>query len=431
MEVKIVGEIKFKTCTLPVYRDLDEPLFKAGDVAELMDYGPNNIWNLTNLCEEDERLVLSSEVAGQHRPVTFLTESGLYNVLAQSRKPVARAWRRVIAEELIALRRSRGKNISEQFEDWDYMADTIYFDEVTGRLMRSVTVPGGDVEQVPYLVLVGAEDFGLTVECYTYPDEWEECDGSAEIAPGVVAGQQNRKVFGLSYRTKLGNDVDGQDHGYKLHLVYGGLASPSERGYQTVNDSPEPINPSWEITTTPVDVPGYKPTARLIITSTKVDPAKLKALEDILYGTEDQDARLPLPEEVIQLLKPSVAVTASPESADATLFGKKVSDLQTNVAVGADSITGTLKNVTGYTEFSSKPAEQSGHYLALKFDVTPTDAVTTVELVGGTKGPVTLNADKNIVLLIKNNTQSVKVTSTKDGSSVTKTYALTNLTLES
>ena len=135
MEVKIVGEIKFKTCTLPVYRDLDEPLFKAGDVAELMDYGPNNIWNLTNLCEEDERLVLSSEVAGQHRRVTFLTESGLYSVLA---------------EELIALRRSRGKNISEQFEDWDHMADTIYFDEVTGRLMRSVTVPGGDVEQVPY-----------------------------------------------------------------------------------------------------------------------------------------------------------------------------------------------------------------------------------------------------------------------------------------
>ena len=124
-------------------------------------------------------------------------------------------------------------------------------------------------------------------------------------------------------------------------------------------------------------------------------------------------------------------MTASPESADATLFGKKVSDLQTNVAVGADSITGTLKNVTGYTEFSSKPAEQSGHYLALKFDVTPADAVTTVELVGGTKGPVTLDADKNIVLLIKNNTQSVKVTSTKDGSSVTKTYALTNLTLES
>lgn len=158
-------------------------------------------------------------------------------------------------------------------------------------------------DNIKYLVLVGAEDFGLTIEAYTYPDEWEECDGSAEIAPGVLAGQQNRKVFGLSYRTKLGNDVDGQDHGYKLHLVYGGLASPSERGYQTVNDSPEPINPSWEITTTPVDVPGFKPTARLIITSTKVDPTKLTALETILYGSDDTEPRLPLPEEVIELLK--------------------------------------------------------------------------------------------------------------------------------
>lgn len=158
-------------------------------------------------------------------------------------------------------------------------------------------------DNIKYLVLVGAEDFGLTIEAYTYPDEWEECDGSAEIAPGVLAGQQNRKVFGLSYRTKLGNDVDGQDHGYKLHLVYGGLASPSERGYQSVNDSPEPINPSWEVTTTPVDVPGFKPTARLTIISTKADRVKLAALETILYGSADTEPRLPLPEEVIELLK--------------------------------------------------------------------------------------------------------------------------------
>ena len=286
-------------------------------------------------------------------------------------------------------------------------------------------------DNIKYLVLVGAEDFGLTIEAYTYPDEWEECDGSAEIAPGVMAGQQTRKVFGLSYRTKVGNDVDGQDHGYKLHLVYGGLASPSERGYQTVNDSPEPINPSWEVTTTPVDVPGFKPTARLIITSTKADPAKLKALEDILYGTDTEEPRLPLPEEVIELLKSAVTVVTSAESADATLLGKKVSDLQSNVVVGEDSISGSLKHVTGYTGFSSKTSEQEGHYLALKFDVTPADAVTTVELVGGTKGPVTLDADKNIVLLIKSNTtQSIKVVSTKDGSSVTKIYTLTGLTLE-
>ena len=286
-------------------------------------------------------------------------------------------------------------------------------------------------DNIKYLVLVGAEDFGLTIEAYTYPDEWEECDGSAEIAPGVIAGQQNRKVFGLSYRTKLGNDVDGQDHGYKLHLVYGGLASPSERGYQTVNDSPEPINPSWEVTTTPVDVPDFKPTARLIITSTKADPAKLKALEDILYGTDTEEPRLPLPEEVIELLKSAVTVVTSAESADATLLGKKVSDLQSNVVVDEDTISGSLKHVTGYTGFSSKTSEQEGHYLALKFDVTPADAVTTVELVGGTKGPVTLDADKNIVLLIKSNTtQSIKVISTKDGSSVTKNSEIARLTLE-
>lgn len=287
-------------------------------------------------------------------------------------------------------------------------------------------------DNIKYLVLVGAEDFGLTIEAYTYPDEWEECDGSAEIAPGVIAGQQNRKVFGLSYRTKLGNDVDGQDHGYKLHLVYGGLASPSERGYQTVNDSPEPINPSWEVTTTPVDVPGFKPTARLIITSTKADPAKLAALETILYGSEEAEPRLPLPGEVIELLKAdAVTVITAAESGDTTLFGKKVSDLQSNIVIGENAISGSLKHVTGYTEFSSKSSEQEGHYLALKFDVTPADAVTTVELVGGTKGPVTLDADKNIVLLIKSNTtQSIKVVSTKDGASVTKTYTLTGLTLE-
>lgn len=180
-----------------------------------------------------------------------------------------------------------------------------------------------------------------------------------------------------------------------------------------------------------MDVPGFKPTARLIITSTKADPAKLKALEDILYGTDTEEPRLPLPEEVIELLKSAVTVVTSAESADATLLGKKVSDLQSNVVVGEDGISGSLKHVTGYTGFSSKTSEQEGHYLALKFDVTPADAVTTVELVGGTKGPVTLDADKNIVLLIKSNTtQSIKVISTKDGSSVTKTYTLTGLTLE-
>lgn len=170
-------------------------------------------------------------------------------------------------------------------------------------------------DNIKYLVLVGAEDFGYTIEALMYPDEWAACDGSAEIAPGVMIGQQSRKVFGLTHRTKLGNDVDGQDHGYKLHLLYGGLASPSERPYQTVNDSPEATSFSWEVTTTPVEVPGFKPTACIIIDSTKVAADKLAALEEILHGkdptteggSDGVDARLPLPAEVIELLKDEAA----------------------------------------------------------------------------------------------------------------------------
>lgn len=166
-------------------------------------------------------------------------------------------------------------------------------------------------DNIKYLVLVGAEDFGYNIEAYTYPDEWAACDGSAEPVPGMSIGQQARKVFGLCHRTKLGNDVAGQDHGYKLHLLYGGLASPSERPYQTVNDSPEAITFSWDVTTTPVDVPGFKPTACVIIDSTKVKADKLAALEEILYGkdptseggTDGVNPRLPLPAEVIELLK--------------------------------------------------------------------------------------------------------------------------------
>lgn len=160
-----------------------------------------------------------------------------------------------------------------------------------------------------YLNLISAEDFGGTIEAYTCPDEFKDCDGSREIAPGVYAGQQNRKTFGLSYQTILGNDTESNDYGYKLHLVYGALASPSEKQYSSVNDSPEPVSMSWEFSTTPVDVTTtvngetLKPTAILTIDSTKADATKLKALEDILYGTEENEARLPLPDEVIDLMK--------------------------------------------------------------------------------------------------------------------------------
>ena len=158
-------------------------------------------------------------------------------------------------------------------------------------------------DDIKYLNLISAEEFGATIEAYTYPDEFAECDGSAEIAPGVTIGQQARKTFGMAYKTTFGNDVDGNEHGYKLHLIYGALATPSEKAYATINDSPEAITFSWEVTTTPVAVEGFKPTASLTIDSTKVSKDKLTALEDILYGKDSVEARLPLPNEVATLMK--------------------------------------------------------------------------------------------------------------------------------
>lgn len=165
-----------------------------------------------------------------------------------------------------------------------------------------------------YLSLMSAEEFGATIEAYTYPDEFAECDGSASLSEGVNIGQQTRKIFGMCYRTVLGNDVDGQEHGYKLHLIYGAMASPSEKAYATINDSPEAMTFSWEISTTPVSVEGFKPTACLTIDSTKADATCLAALEEILYGKdagpegtpEAVVARLPLPDEVKTIMTPSV-----------------------------------------------------------------------------------------------------------------------------
>lgn len=157
-------------------------------------------------------------------------------------------------------------------------------------------------DNIKYLNLLSAEEFGATVEAYTYPDEFAECNGEANIAAGVVAGQQKRKMFGMSYQTKLG-DADDPDKGYKIHLIYGAKAAPSEKAYASVNDSPEAITFSWELTTTPVDVPNLKPTASLTIDSTKVDATKLATLEAILYGSESQEARLPLPEEIAEIFK--------------------------------------------------------------------------------------------------------------------------------
>lgn len=157
-------------------------------------------------------------------------------------------------------------------------------------------------DDIKYLDLRSVEEFGGTIEAYMYPDEFAECDGSAELVAGVKIGQQKRKMFGLCYRTIVGNDVKGDDYGYKLHLVYGALASPSERAFATVNDSPEAVTMSWEFTTTPVSVKGFRPTAHLEIDSNKANAEKLAALEAILYGTEEVEARLPLPDEIATLM---------------------------------------------------------------------------------------------------------------------------------
>lgn len=158
-------------------------------------------------------------------------------------------------------------------------------------------------DDIKYLNLRSAEDFGATIEAYMYPEEFEQCDGSAELAPGVKIGQQARNAFGLCYRTVLGNDIAGNDYGYKLHIIYGATAAPSEKSYATINDSPEAITFSWEVNCTPVEVEGFKPTASLVIDSTKVDAEKLAALEAKLYGGESSEAMLPLPAEIAAMFK--------------------------------------------------------------------------------------------------------------------------------
>ena len=175
--------------------------------------------------------------------------------------------------------------------------------------LSNVTLSPSGAEPTPlyannkkYLNLMSLEELAGSIEAFTYPEEFAECNGLKEIAPGVRAGQQKRKAFGLTFRTLIGNDVDGTAHGYKIYLIYGCLAQPSENANATVNDSPEAKTMSWEFNTTPVEVEGFEPTASLEIDSTKVDASKLKALEDALYGTADTEAHLPLPSEVITLI---------------------------------------------------------------------------------------------------------------------------------
>lgn len=158
-------------------------------------------------------------------------------------------------------------------------------------------------DDMKYVVLYSTEEFGATVEAYTYPEEFEQCDGSAALMDGITIGQQPRKSFGLVYKTVIGNDVQGQDLGYKIHIIYGAKAAPSEKAFATINDSPEAVTFSWELSTVPVPVAGHRPTATVVIDSTKVDAEKLALLEGKLFGTESEESTLPLPDEIAELLK--------------------------------------------------------------------------------------------------------------------------------
>lgn len=209
-------------------------------------------------------------------------------------------------------------------------------------------------DNIKYLNLVSAEEFGATIEAYTYPDEFGQCDGTAAPSDGVLLGQQGRKTFGLCYRTRLGNDLAGTDYGYKLHLIYGALAAPSEKAYSTINDSPEAITFSWEVATTPVSVAGYKPTSVMVIDSSVVDETALSDLEEILYGSVGVDPRLPLPAEVISLFAGSITVVRL-TGANAPTY-----DSGTHV-VTLPSVTGVTWQVNGVTKTAgAQPAMTTG-----------------------------------------------------------------------
>jgi hypothetical protein len=217
-----------------------------------------------------------------------------------------------------------------------------------------------------YVNLLAAETFGGTIEAFTYPDEFAECDGSAAPVVGVAIGQQGRRPFGLSYRTQVGNDLEGNEHGYKLHLVYGAQASPSERAYATVNDSPAPIAFSWGFDTTPAPVSGRKPTSLLTIDSTKVDPAKLSDLEDILWGTASDDPRLPLPDEVIAIF------TDGEVDVDLALAANQPSFVSGTGVITLPAVTGVQWKVGGVNKApGAQPPLNSGQQATVRATAQP------------------------------------------------------------
>lgn len=219
-------------------------------------------------------------------------------------------------------------------------------------------------DNIKYLNLMSTEEFGATIEAFTYPDEFAACDGSKEIAGGASIGQQKRSIFGLCYKTILGNDILGEDYGYKIHLIYGALAAPTSKGFQTVNESPDAIKLSWEISTTAVEVTGFKPTASLVVDSTKVSAANLAALEAVLYGTESTDPSLPTPDEVIALITDVAVVPTVPTFVAAT--GVITIPTLTGVIYSVDGVVATAgaqDPVTGGETAVVTAAADAGYFI--------------------------------------------------------------------
>lgn len=212
-------------------------------------------------------------------------------------------------------------------------------------------------DNIKYLNLLSAEEFGATIEAFTYPDEFAQCDGSAEPEPGVFIEQQNRQPFGFSYRTRIGNDLN-PEAGYKLHVVYGATASPSEKARATVNDSPEAVAFSWELTTSPVPVTGYKPTAHMVFDSTKVGSAGLAALEDALYGTSGADPHLPTPDEILAMFAGTVTEveTQAPTYDAGTDIITIPSVTGVEYYVNGELVTGTVGPISADTVVTARPA---------------------------------------------------------------------------
>lgn len=295
-------------------------------------------------------------------------------------------------------------------------------------------------DNIKYLTMRSAETYGATVECYTYPKEWAACNGEAELMDGVTFGQQARETFGLAYRTVKGNDTQLNDYGYKLHLVYGCSASPSEKAYSTVNDSPEAVTFSFEISATPVSVDGListagkpmKAVASITLDSTILGADAMKAIEDVLYGTETTDGHLPLPAEIGEILAGVVEPTATALNGETEigLGSKKASDLQKNVVIDnlTNTITGQLLYVSDFSDFSSVAAEQKGNYLVLQVDSPDPKATINVEL---TKN-VQLDSDRRIVIKITEATKKkpLKVIIHSGEKAYTTEYSISRLYLD-